>query len=234
MGTPIGAGPGSESENVGLLADGTPLPVGRFLGGLGFLACACLDALCVEVVCCCPGTCACACDEDFWPWLAVGAAVVDERLVVVLDELLREGEVEVEPDVVLEPEELLELDGGGGALVLLVVVVDVLVLVLAGVQVPDTKVAPAGSAIEDGFVPDGTLSKVSVWVWPVTSLTVTVHVSAAAVVLPNTSAESRATAPASTAINFGRLITAALVLRPTWFVRTPMRKRKDPACHGSY
>ena len=31
FGTPIGAGPGSESENVGLVADGTPLPVGRLL-----------------------------------------------------------------------------------------------------------------------------------------------------------------------------------------------------------
>ena len=31
LGTPIGAGPGSESEKVGLVADGTPLPVGRFL-----------------------------------------------------------------------------------------------------------------------------------------------------------------------------------------------------------
>lgn len=29
FGTPIGAGPGSDSEYVGLLADGTPLPVGR-------------------------------------------------------------------------------------------------------------------------------------------------------------------------------------------------------------
>jgi hypothetical protein len=31
FGTPIGAGPGSESENVGLVADGTPLPVGSLL-----------------------------------------------------------------------------------------------------------------------------------------------------------------------------------------------------------
>ncbi len=31
FGTPIGAGPGSDSEKVGLLAEGTPLPVGRFL-----------------------------------------------------------------------------------------------------------------------------------------------------------------------------------------------------------
>lgn len=39
LGTPIGAGPGSESENVGLEGFGTPLPVGRLtLGCLRFLA----------------------------------------------------------------------------------------------------------------------------------------------------------------------------------------------------
>ena len=42
FGTPIGAGPGSESENVGLEDFGTPLPVGGlafgFLGFFGFLA----------------------------------------------------------------------------------------------------------------------------------------------------------------------------------------------------
>jgi hypothetical protein len=39
LGTPIGAGPGSESEKVGLEAFGTPLPVGRLtVGCLRFLA----------------------------------------------------------------------------------------------------------------------------------------------------------------------------------------------------
>jgi len=33
LGTPIGAGPGSDSEYVGLAADGTPLPLGRLLAG---------------------------------------------------------------------------------------------------------------------------------------------------------------------------------------------------------
>ena len=46
LGTPIGAGPGSESENVGLAGDGTPLPVGRLDGLCGFLACACPDRGC--------------------------------------------------------------------------------------------------------------------------------------------------------------------------------------------
>jgi hypothetical protein len=132
---------------------------------------------------------------------------------------------------VLEPEELLELGGGGGGV--LVVVVVVVVLVVAGVHEPEMSVAPAGRVTWEGVVPAGT-ETVNVSVAPVSSLTVTVHVLADADALPNTSATSRAAAPASTAINLGRLITAALVLRPTWFVRTPMRIRKDPACHGSY
>ena len=47
LGTPIGAGPGNDSENVGLVGLGTPLPVGRFelLGFLfGFLWLRCLRA----------------------------------------------------------------------------------------------------------------------------------------------------------------------------------------------
>jgi hypothetical protein len=39
LGTPIGAGPGSDSEKVGFDGFGTPLPVGRLaFGGLGLLA----------------------------------------------------------------------------------------------------------------------------------------------------------------------------------------------------
>ena len=55
LGTPIGAGPGSESENVGLLAEGTPLPLGRLDGLLGFLACDRLDP--AWPACCCVGCC---------------------------------------------------------------------------------------------------------------------------------------------------------------------------------
>jgi hypothetical protein len=36
FGTPIGAGPGSDSENVGLFGEGTPFPLGRFEGLRGF------------------------------------------------------------------------------------------------------------------------------------------------------------------------------------------------------
>ena len=154
LGTPIGAGPGSDSENVGFLADGTPLPLGRSAGLLGFLARACLDAGWLAFFGCPDGTWVWGCDEDFWPWLLeVGAGVVADRLVVVLGEPPeREGEVEVEPDVVLDPEEeLLELAGGGGGALLVVVEV----LELAGVQEPDTKVAPTGRATCCGVVPGG-------------------------------------------------------------------------------
>jgi hypothetical protein len=47
FGTPIGAGPGNESEKVGLFAAGTPLPVGRsFAGELDFVVCFFLWAFC--------------------------------------------------------------------------------------------------------------------------------------------------------------------------------------------
>jgi hypothetical protein len=62
LGTPIGAGPGNDSENVGLEVLGTPLPEGRVELGeelLLFLVlalrCACLAAL-EDVV-------------GVWPWL---------------------------------------------------------------------------------------------------------------------------------------------------------------------
>lgn len=178
-----------------------------------------------------PGTWDWGCDEDFWPWLLeAGAGVVEGPLVVVFDDRLREGELEVELDVVLEPDELLEL---GGALVVPVVVVEVLELVLAGVHEPARSVAPTGRVTCDGVVPGGTLT-VKVSVAPVRSLTVTVHVSADAGALPKTRAAHSAPNSTGTAISLGRRFTAALHLRPTWFVRTPMRKRKDPACHGSY
>lgn len=145
LGTPIGDGPGSDSEKVGLLALGTPLPEGRLLGFLVFFFLEDFDlafALCLAdpVVDCDWGW-----EEGFCPWpFPLGPGVVDERVV---DEL--EDEVEVEPGVVLdevldEPgvvleevvlDELLELDelvGSGSEGVVLVVEVEE--LLLDGVQ----------------------------------------------------------------------------------------------------
>lgn len=92
--------------------------------------------------------------------MEVGAGVVEDRLVVVVDELpVREGEVEVEPVVVVDPEEeLLELEGGGALVVLVVVDVVEVELELAGVQEPDTKVAPTGRVTCWGVVPGGASS----------------------------------------------------------------------------
>src|SRR6202012_5124181 len=84
LGTPIGAGPGSDSEKVGLVADGTPLPVGRlpvvelvlvvvFFLALAFLLCWPLDDGC-------------------WPLLVpVGTGVVLDVVVEVDDVPLCEG-----------------------------------------------------------------------------------------------------------------------------------------------
>ena len=39
FGTPIGAGPGNDNENVGFFADGTPLPDGSVLAAFLWLRC---------------------------------------------------------------------------------------------------------------------------------------------------------------------------------------------------
>jgi hypothetical protein len=122
FGTPIGAGPGSESEKVGFVAEGTPLPVGRLSAGeVGFVFFLLFA-------------------WDFgWParedgpslWLVpVGTGVVLDVVVVVLDDEPEpcEGEVEVEVEVVpgcVAVDELvgvLELDVG--VVVVVVVVTD--------------------------------------------------------------------------------------------------------------
>lgn len=114
FGTPISAGPGSESENVGVEADGTPGPaiplpeVGLRIAGLRAAGLVGVGALALRWL------------EGFsaraWP----GAAVEDE--LVVVDELElelerdvdREGEREVELEVVVEDAEEDELDEGEG------------------------------------------------------------------------------------------------------------------------
>jgi hypothetical protein len=164
----------------------------------------------------------CGCDEDFCPRpLALGAGVVvvdddegeedEEEPLVVGGDVPREGEVEVEPDVVLEPEGVLDVvvvDELGGALVVLVaVVVDTPGPLLDGVHDADWTVlpggAPGGRPTCDGVVPGGTLTT-NVCVPPVRSFTVTVQVSADAGALPKTSAANSALATASTTISLGR------------------------------
>jgi hypothetical protein len=117
LGTPIAAGPGSDSEKVGFDVVGTPLPVGSAGEGgweerLGLaLACLCLGRP-LPVA---PVLVVVWLLEDFC-WRRPGLlwrGVVELLLVVVLEleELELELEVEVEVELLeLELEELLELD----------------------------------------------------------------------------------------------------------------------------
>jgi hypothetical protein len=253
FGTPTGAGPGSDSENVGFFADGTPLPVGSCSPAPPDVVLAAFFGFGLVV-----GAVVWPVDDGFSLRLAPigvggelgeGLVVVDELVVVVDDELLPlllvdeeleeevdddepEAEVELEGELVVELDAL--LDGGGAAVVALVVVlvlvlaVLVLVLVLVPVPVAESVLAGAathesvsdaiparviGSGIWETAVPGGTLSTVKVYVWPVSSWTVTVQVSANADdTAVNDMTMSAAPAIRSTATSLRRLITAALLL----------------------
>src|ERR1035437_1213002 len=183
FGTPIGAGPGSESENVGLVADGTPLPVGSLLaaGVLDF-------------------------DFDLGFWPEPGLIGLGPPLCADTGWFLggpeRRGGVCVGPvEVVLEVEVELEL------LVEVVLVVDVVELelkldellgevgvelvvdgrvvdepvVVAGAQliVSETTTPVIGSDSDETGVPAGTFTG-KVNCCPPSSVTVTVHASAEA------------------------------------------------------
>lgn len=150
FGTPIGAGPGSDSEKVGLLVPGTPFPVGS---ETFFFALAC-----------------------WWPpgWVVVGCRWVEgfcflarlgARLGAVLDE--DEDEVEVELEVVLDDED--ELEEEEDELELLGVELEVVVvldeLVLSGTQVSVSEVgtpATGGRLRLEIGVPGATLGTVKV------------------------------------------------------------------------
>jgi hypothetical protein len=185
FGTPIGAGPGSDSENVGFEVLGTPLPVGSLVAGVVVLVVFFFALLFFGAL-----------EDGVWPWLEdfsgaddVGCGVVlDELVVVVLlvpGALECEGEVEVEV-VVDEDEELAEdeaeededeaedelddeeLDELGGA---------------AAVVVDDDEVAAGTQVIVSDTVPGsprlgttpGVASTGTVFTMPPTSVTVTVH-----------------------------------------------------------
>jgi hypothetical protein len=220
FGTPIGAGPGSESEKVGLVADGTPLPVGRSLAGV-------VDVVLLFFVFflafCWPPR-----EEGPSPWLVpLGTGVVLVALVVVVvvegePEPLCEGEVEVEVEV----EELDGVDELVGVLELLAgaVVVDVvvvtatagvLVVVGAHCSLSEATGPVIGRPIAEIGVPGGTLT----WntsTWPLTRVTVTVQSSADAVgMAARAMATKIAPAMASTASSFRRPIMAALLLQPS-------------------
>ena len=167
FGTPIGAGPGSDRENVGFWADGTPLPVGsvdvRLRDRLRLVA----GFFCLALALGAPV------DDGFSLRLdpvGAGLELVEELVVVevplldVLEDDEPEVEVELEGDVVVELEELLD----AGVVVVDVLVVVVLVEPLAGVATQESvSDAPAGSVIGNGIcptgVPGGTFATVKVY-----------------------------------------------------------------------
>jgi hypothetical protein len=202
FGTPIGAGPGSDSEKVGLLAAGTPLPVGSVTF---FLCLACVGALgAVEVCCGC---------EDFFCCLVglVGWGVVELRLDEVVVEL--EPEVEVELEVEEDEDELPVL-----VLPELLVLVDVVVVVVelwdgTHDSLSDTTVPVIGRPIAEIGVPGGTLT-LKVSVCPPTRVTRTVQASAEALGMAATAmAIVIAAASARTNHSFRLFSNAARLLR---------------------
>jgi hypothetical protein len=186
FGTPIGAGPGSDSENVGFEVLGTPLPLGSLAAGVVVLVVFFFALLFSGVLV-----------AGVWRWLddcsgdeEVGCGVVFDEVVVVVVFVVpeREGEVEVELVVVVvvvvaeddelededevEEEELDEL----GAVVVVVVVVVVDDEVVAGAQVIVSETAPR--MLTGGITPGVAITGPTVCVAPPGRVTVTVHVSA--------------------------------------------------------
>ena len=221
FGTPIGAGPGSESEKVGLVAAGTPLPVGRSLAGVVVV----LDFFFFFLAFGCPAT-----EEGPSPLLApLGTGVVLDALVVLLEDEpdgLCEGEVEVEVDVVgPEPDEVdelvgvLELVAGAMVVVVVVVVVDtagVVEVVGAHCSLSEATGPVMGRPIAEMGVPGATFT-LKTKVWPLTRVTVTLQASADAVGMAASAMATKiAPAMASTASSFRRPIMTALLGPSRW------------------
>jgi hypothetical protein len=220
FGTPIGAGPGSDSEKVGFEVLGTPLPEGSCeLGAVVFFFFFFFLTLLLWVVL--PGDCF----DGPPPWLEdfsgedeVGWGVVPvEVLVVFVGVLECEGEVEVELELeeldevpVDDEEELLEeLDD----VVELVVVVVVVELEAVAHAIDSVATTPLTGRFSDEIgVPGGT-STLNVSVTPPTSVTVTVQASAEAM---GTSAVARTASTAAAAA------TIARSLRPMFTVVRPV------------
>jgi hypothetical protein len=228
FGTPIGAGPGSDSENVGFEVLGTPLPDGSLAAGAVFFFVALLffALLFFEVLL-----------KGVWPWLDdfsgdedVGCGVVLDELVVVVLFLPGafecEGEVEVELEVVVEEddeledddedeeleedeEELEELDEFGNAVVVVVVVVAVAVVddddeeVAGSAQVIVAETAPG--TLTGGMTPGVAFTGPTVCVPPPTSVTAIVHVSAEAIGMAARPRTTRIEAASSSTVRSLRL-----------------------------
>jgi hypothetical protein len=187
LGTPIAAGPGSESEKVGFDAFGTPLPVGPLAAEFFDLPGA-APAFFFFLWCFLPFLWVAVVEPGLWVdfcWVVlglVGLGVVELLLLLVVVELeleleLLELEDELELEVELVELELLELEELGLEVVEVVVEVvevglAVVELVAGGQDQATLATAPVIPSCESG-VPGRTLSIVRVT--PPTSVTVTVQ-----------------------------------------------------------
>ena len=185
FGTPIGAGPGSENEKVGLLANGTPAPVGP-LGVVGFFLVLAARGRGRRLLGA-RGALLLAALVGRGPVGFVAELVVDvgepllEELLLAVDPLEDEPEVEVEPllDEVGVDEVVVD------ELVVEVVVVVVVLVPAAGAQdsLSDTTVPVIGRPRLEIGVPGEALT-LKVYVWPPRTVTVTVQASAEALPKP--------------------------------------------------
>lgn len=210
LGTPIGAGPGSESEKLGLEADGTPLPVGSatfFLAlalrwpagcvGEGVVVCRWLEGFCFLVG---------------WLGAGLGRVLEDGEVEVELEVELEdedEDEDELELELELEPEWLEVNPEPPGVVLELAVVLDELVLSRTQLSVSETIPGTCGRLRFWTGVPAGTLGNTNVCVCPPATVTETVQVSAEATgAVRPASAIRRLPASAST-ISILRLLTGS-------------------------
>lgn len=158
------------------------------------------------------------CEEDCSPLPLPDGAEEDLggawEPVVVLDEVVVEDEVEVEGEL-----EVVVVEGDGELVVDVVEEVEEVELLLDdGAQVSDSEATTPviGRFIWEIGVPGGTLT-LNVYVWPPTTVTVTVQASAnAAGRLPKARAMSNAAAVPRTANNWRRRFTAASLLGPSF------------------
>ena len=252
FGTPIGAGPGSESEKVGFAGVGTPLwfddlwdfdfdfgfDFGLGLCGFGFL---CLwlrgfeaDGRFAEGSWVLAGPVACGGPGDGAVVVELVEVEVDVELGVVVDVDVEVGValVEVELEVVDEVEEL-------GVVVVLLDVLDVLVVeeeesVVAEVVVGVVAVTPGRQlSVSDAITPDtgnvnedigvfGGASTTNVSVSPPTMIAVIVHVSAAAAGNPTVDIAASIAPASAPTTNSFRLLDTTAYLLLPICVRNPV------------
>ena len=175
FGTPIGAGPGRDSENVGFFADGTPFPAGSFsvatvLPCLGLAGC--LGLLCVLPAPPLDDGCSLRLEP-----VGVGVVIEDDELLVVeLEPLLLDDDEEDEDELEDEleeddPEVELELEGEEELVVVLDEEVGVeLVVVVVSVGVVRLDVDERSAQTGVRVAATGSVNPVAAMIWSTVAL----------------------------------------------------------------